>query len=146
MIVEYTTHGSALREISLNDSIVCPHSCIVLSTGQFVVSHVGSTQHRVLVVDTNGSIVKSYGGPEGSSTGQLNSPYHLTIDTFDNVLVADCNNHKVQVLSSTLTHLYDITLSKHQLSRPYRLHLDEFNGRLYIGEPSGRLFVLDKCE
>ena len=38
-IVEYTTQGSLLREISLNDSIDCPYSCIELSTGLFVISH-----------------------------------------------------------------------------------------------------------
>ena len=111
-IAEYTTQGDLVREIKLDDSIDLLQCCVELSTGQFVVSHDGSAQHRVLIIDTNGRIVKSYGGPSGSSPGQLIDPYRLTVDTYDNVLVADCRNNKVQVSSAALTHLYDVTLPK----------------------------------
>ena len=131
-----------MREISLDISIDSPQHSIELSTGQFVVCHVGATQNRVLIVDNEGHIIKSYGGPKGSSTGQLNGPRCLTVDRYDNVYVADYNNNKVQLLSSTMTHLCDVTLSKHQLSQPCRIHLDEMNGLMYIAEGSGRLLVV----
>ena len=131
-----------MRDISLDDSIDYPWHSIELSTDQFVVCHQGFTQHRVLIVDNEGHIIKSYGGPAGSSTGQLNGPCCLTVDRYDNVYVADYNNNKVQLLSPTMTHLCDVTLSKHQLRQPYRIHLDEMNGLMYIGERSGRLLVV----
>ena len=131
-----------MRAISLDDSIDGPQYSIELSTGQFVVCHEGATQHRVLIVDNEGHIIESYGGPDGSSTGQLDGPRCLTVDRYDNVYVADWNNDKVQLLSPTMTHLCDVTLSKHQLSEPCRIHLDEMNGLMYIGEGSGRLLVV----
>src|SRR5271163_980830 len=94
-ISEYTTEGRLVREISLDDSIDWPCICVELSTGQFVVSHAGSTQHRVPIVDTSGCIIKSYGGPQGgSSAGQLNDPYDLAVDSSDNILVADQSSNK----------------------------------------------------
>ena len=142
-IEEYTTTGSLIRSITLDASIDNPLHAIELSSGQFVVCHWGSAQHRVCVVDTTGRIVHSYGGPPGSSTGQLNGPLSLAVDTRGYVFVADCNNNRVQLLSPTLTPLGDVTTPGHQLSGPYRLHLDELNGRLYVGESlSSRVFVL----
>jgi hypothetical protein len=145
-IREYTTHGSVTREINLDVSIDYPWHAIELSSGQFVVCH-GNVllrqQPRVCIVDTSGLIIQSYGGPRGSSTGQLSYPLCLAVDKRGCVLVADYFNHKIQILSPTLTHLGDVTLpSEHELRYPQRLHLDELNGRLYVGEGIGRLFVL----
>jgi len=137
-IQEYTTHGSLIRDISLDSSIDHPWHCVQLSTGNFVVSHFGG-QHRVCAVDRNGHIIQSYGGSQGSGVGQLGNPRHLAVDIHDNVLAADYSNDKVQLLSPTLTHLGDIVIPGHQLKHPYALHFDEQNQRLYIGE---RMFVL----
>ena len=133
-IEEYTTTGSLIRSITLDASMDDPQHAIELSSGQFVVCHAGSAQHRVCVVDTTGHIVHSYGGPRGSSTGQLKGPRSLAVDTRGYVFVADCGNHRVQLLSPTLTHLGDVTTPGHELRRPCALHLDELNGRLYVGE------------
>ena len=141
-IEEYTTTGSLIRSITLDASIDNPQHAIELSSGQFVVCHVGNAQHRVCVVDTNGHIVHSYGGPRGSSTGQLNAPWSLAVDTRGCVFVADYWNHRVQLLSPTLTHLGDVTTPGHKLCCPCGLHLDELNGRLYVGDTSRRLLVL----
>ena len=73
-IEEYTTSGSLIRSIKLDVSIDDSRHAIELFSGQFVVCHQGSTQHRVCVVDTAGRIVHSYGGPKGSSAGQLDAP------------------------------------------------------------------------
>ena len=146
-IVEYATSGSLIRSFKLDVSIDNAQQAIELSNGQFVVCHPDSTQHRVCVVDTAGRIVHSYGGPKGSSAGQLNAPFRLAVDKRGCVLVADCDNKKVQVLSPTLTRLGDVTTPGHQLKQPCALHLDELSNRLYVGEscsPS-RWFVLS-CE
>jgi len=142
-IQEYTTDGSLIREISLNSSIDCLYHCVSLSTGNFVVSQTGR-RHLVCIVDINGHIIQSYGGPRGSGVGQLNHPRHLVVDIDDNVLVADSRHHRVQLLSHTLTYLGDIVIPGHQLNYPHSLHFDELNHRLYIGEWGGkRVFVLD---
>jgi len=129
-------------EISLDSSIRGPWHCVQLSTGKFVVCHYGA-QHRVCIVDTSGHIIQSYGGSQGSVVGQLNYPRHLAVDIHDNVLVADIDNKRVQLLSPTLTYLGNIDIPGHQLNDPYTLHFDQLNHRLYIGEwGDGRLFVL----
>ena len=46
-IGEYTTSGSLIRSIKLDVSIDNAQHAIELSSGQFVVCHAGSTQHRV---------------------------------------------------------------------------------------------------
>jgi len=113
-----------------------------VSTGNFVVIDLGR-QHRVCIVDTSGHIIQSYGGSQGSGVGQLNYTGHIAVDIHDNVLVVDCDNHKLQLLSPTLTYLGDIVIPRHQLNRPNTLHLDVINHRLYIGELDGGLiFVL----
>ena len=137
-IREYTTHGDVRREINLDVSIDYPEHSIELSSGQFVVCHWGDTQHRVCTVDTSGRIVQSYGGPPGSSAGQLNGPRCLAVDKRGYVLVTDLFNNKVQILSPALTHLCDVTLPEHKLRGPCRLHLDEQRERLYVGEDRER--------
>ena len=115
---------------------------IELPSGQFVVCHWGDAQHRVCVVDTDGCIVHSYGGPPGSSAGQLNGPYRLAVDTRGCVFVADNSNNRVQVLSPTLTRLGDVTTPGHQLKWPFALHLDELSGRLYVGDVRGDVLII----
>jgi len=148
-IAEYTTEGMLLREIRLDESIKGPQHCAELSTGQFVVCQWDGTHHGVVIVDANGAIVMSYGGPIGSPTRPRYGLRGLAVDTSDNILVADSDNHKVQLISSTLTHLRDVRLSNRNLRDPYSVHLDEFSDRLYIGEGgwgsgNDRLFVLDR--
>ena len=52
-------------------------------------------------------IVQSYGGPQGSSAGQLNMPCSLAVDIHGKVLVADWHNNKVQILTPALTYICD---------------------------------------
>jgi len=69
----------------------------------------------------------------------------LAVDKRDNVMVVDCNNRRVEVLSRTLTHLGFIDIPGHDLYQPNTLYLDEVNRRLYIGEglrSNGGVFVL----
>jgi len=139
---EYTTDGCFIRQISLVDCMDCLMHCVQLSTGNFVVCHFGRN-HRVCIVDPSGHIILSYGTSNGSGVGQLNYPCHLAVDTHDNVLVADCNNNRVQLLSPSLTYLGDLVIPGHQLNKPATLHVNELNHRLYIGEFGGeRIFVL----
>jgi len=141
-IAEYTTAGELVREIRLDEYVKGLQHCVQLSTGQFVVCHSGYPHHGVTIVDAEGR------RPAGSSTGRWSEPRGLAVYASDNILVADCYNDKVRLLSSTLTHLHDVTLPNYQLRRPYSVHLDKFSDRLYIGEgewgsDNNRLFVLN---
>ena len=131
-----------IRSIKLHVSVDDPQHAIELSSGQFVVCHAGSTQHRVCVVDTAGRIVHSYGGPPGWSAGQLNYPYSVAVDSRGCVFVADFINNRVQVFSPALTRLGDVTTPGHRLNGPCALHLDELNGRLYISEIERNVLII----
>jgi len=140
-VQEYTTTGNLVREIKLDVSLDCPQHCVELPSGQFVVSHLGSTQHRVCIVDASGRISGSYGGPQGSMTEQLRDPRRLAVDSLGNVFVVDCSNDRIEMLSPKLVHLGYLSVAGLQLNRPYTLHVDESSGRLYIGEWVGRVIV-----
>jgi len=66
----------------------------------------------------------------------------MAIDSQGFVFVADCGNNRIELLDSTLTHFGYVYTAGHQLSQPHALHFDQGNGRLYIGEFSGRVVVL----
>jgi len=138
-IQEFTTHGRLIKKIRLHSSIVKPIHCVELSTGNFVVSHIG-TRHRVCIVDTSGRIIQSYGGSPGSGVRQLDNPCHIAVDRNDNVLVDDILN--TDLSRPTLTYLGDIVIPGHQLNHPSVVHFDELNQRLYIGEWRGRRFIV----
>ena len=136
---EYTTDGHLVRTIRLDDSIDEPRHAVELSTGQLVVCHHSDkTQHRVLLVDTEGRIVRSYGGAQGSAVGQLSGPVYLAVDSFDNVLVADFYNYRLSLLNSEMTRLGDVPLTN---GFPYRLYFDQLNGLLYTGTLRGQVTV-----
>ena len=100
----------------------------------------GAIKNRACIVDMSGCIIHSYSGLRESAV-QLCRPYRLAVEKHDCVFVADRHNHKVKILSPTLTHLGNVTLTQNKLSYPNCLHLDELNGRLYI-EDYGRVVVL----
>ena len=107
----------------------------------FVVSF-SFPQHRVCIVDGSGRVLYSYGGPHGSGDGQLNCPLQLTVDKFDNVLVADHGNNRIVLLSPTLSLLGYIQTPGHQLNSPSALQFDARKRCLYIGQQDGNLIVL----
>ena len=133
-IKEFSTDGKLLREIQLPEDVVSPLHTIQLSSGEFIVSHGGIDDpvHRVCLIDSNGHVVKSYGGPKGSGTQQMNVPLHLAVDRNGFVFVADLND-RVLLLSPALTFVREV-LSREQLKwSPLRMWLDYDRYRLYVG-------------
>ena len=55
-------------------------------------------------------------GTEGSGIGQFDSPDSLSVSYNGDVYVADCNNHRIQILSSSLQHRR--TLTQQPINRP----------------------------
>jgi len=127
-IKEFSTDGKLLRQIQL------PWHTIQLSSGEFIVCHgkVSDPVHRVCLIDSNGHVVKSYGGPKGSGTQQMNVPAHLAVDRNGFVFVADVSNYRVLLLSPALTFVREV-LSREQLEwTPVRMWLDSDIRRLYV--------------
>ena len=143
-IEEYTTHGSLIRQINLDVSIDRPRHSIELSTGQFVVCHQGKQQDRVCIVDTAGRIIHSYGGQRGQSDRKLDYPVNLTLDTDNNVLVADRDNKRLVLFSSSLTHISTLkSLSDdYQLNKPQCIYLDLTTSRLFVYDLRTFCFVI----
>jgi len=134
-IKEFSTDGKLLRQIQLPEDVVSPWHTIQLSSGEFIVSQgiTGDPLHRVCLIDSNGHVVKSYGGPKGSGTQQVDVPVHLAVDRNGFVFVADLNNDRVLLLSPALTFVREV-LSREQLKwSPLRMWLDYDRYRLYVG-------------
>jgi len=131
-IKEFSTDGKLLRQIQLPKDVVSPWHTIQLSSGEFIVSHgvFPDPVHRVCLIDSNGHVLKSYGGPKGSGTQQV--PIHLAVDRNGFVFVADVDNDRVLLLSPALTFV-GVVLSREQLEwTPVRMWLDSDIRRLYV--------------
>jgi len=150
-IKEFSSHGDLLHEITLPDDVIHPRHAIQLTSGQFVVSHgdISDRVHGVCMITADGrQIVHSHSGQSGSSTDQCLYPRHLAVDSSECVLVADYYNHRVKLLSPTLTYIRDVVSSDLLKWEPDRLCLDKQSHRLYVvenecksGKWTGRVLV-----
>ena len=87
------THESSLLNGQLSGNV---RDIAVDSTGALYLADTGN--HRILVFDTNGTILRQWGGL-GPAPGALNNPWGLAIDRNDWVYVADTGNHRIQVFT-----------------------------------------------
>ncbi|ELT88576.1 hypothetical protein CAPTEDRAFT_86592, partial [Capitella teleta] len=72
-----------------------------VAVGQYgAIAITSRDSHCVRVYDKYGKSVISKIGGEGSGPGQLKQPLGLCLDRYENIVVADAGNHRVQVLSS----------------------------------------------
>jgi len=144
---EYTTHGTLVREISLQQvGITHPWHAVQLSTGDYVVSQ---EPGAVSVIGVDGQVVRSYGQSQASNVGWMNLPRSLAVTKNDNILVADCGNYRILSLDSSLSCAQVLALPIDSgLQQPFGLCLDETRGRLYISECTGgyRVFVFESRE
>jgi len=135
-IKEFSTDGQLLNVLTPPQDVVSPWHAVQLSSGQFVVCHgrTGDPLHRVCLIGSDGSVVKSFGGPPGSGSQQMDAPYHIAIDRNEFVFVVDLNNDRVLLLSPQLTFVRDV-VSRVQLKwKPRRVHLDSDRGHLYVAD------------
>lgn len=103
------------------------------STGTWILTQADSTSgvHRVCEINSQGELLKSYGGQRGSEPGQLNLPVHIAVDQLTGrVFVADAGNHRVLMFDDQLT-LLGIVLIVATSNLPWRLSFD--SGTLVIG-------------
>jgi len=142
----FTTHGTLLLNIQLHADIERPCHAVQLSTGQFLVSHVGSL-HRVCLVGVDGAVVRSYGGQQGSQLTQMSLPAGLAVDREGCVFVADQYNDRLLVIDQSLSSAYKMFVCVDGgLKGPYSLWYDQSRKRLSIGELAGRVIVIDNLK
>jgi len=141
---EYTTHGTLVREISLQQvGVSKPWHAVQLSTGDFVVSD--TNLGAVSVVGVDGQAVRSYDQSQASNVGPMSYPASLAVTKNDNILVADYGNNRIVSLSSA----HELVLPvDNGIQMPFGLFLDELRNRLYVGEFTGenRVLVFDNVQ
>ena len=79
---------------------------------------------------------KSFGA-EGSGPGQFNQPKGVEIDVRGNILVADCDNHRIQQLSSTGKHLETVGACGSeplQFRNPGGIAVHPHTNKMYVAE------------
>lgn len=137
-VKEFTTDGQLIRQLQLPPDVTWPRYTIQLSSGEFIVCH-GSCYdqlHRVCLISPDGQVVKSYGGPKGSGSQQMNIPSHLAVDRHGFVFVAD-RNRRVMLLSPSLTYIRDIVSRGQLQGYPQRLYLHVDESRLFVAVDKG---------
>ena len=141
-VQEYTTHGTLVREISLQNALSLTCHAVQLSTGDYVVSHCTSPG-EVSVVGVDGRVVRRYRPSDSSHLGQMEYPMSLAVTKNDDIFVADSGNYRILSLNSSLSCAHELALPVDGgMKGLWGLCLDESRGRLYISEYSGQLRVL----
>ena len=145
-IIEYTPIGSCVREIQVNaidENIDGLHHAIQLDDDRFLICHATTTtHHRVCIIDSNGRMMKSYGGGRGSGIGQMNIPSYLAIDRNGFILVADQLNNRIIQLDTSLEFIREFISGSVGLKNPRRMHLHKKTRRLFIGELNERYITI----
>ena len=149
-IIEYTPTGSCVREIRVNaidETIAGLQHAIQLDDDRFVICHITTTHGlaRVCEIDSNGRMMKSYGGEPGSGITQMDYPCYLAGYQNGFILVADFYNNRIIQLDPSLEFIGEFILSSVGLKKPWRMHLHEKPRRLCIGdgiEPNIAIFDL----
>jgi len=140
-IKEFSPDGELLQVLMLSEDLVWPWHAVQLSSGQFIVCHgrCNDPLNQVCLVDSDGIVVKSLGGPPGSGSKRFRQPFHLAVDRNDCVFVLDKGNRRVLLVSPETLLVRDVVVSPEQLwcphtsmVEPLRVHVDDNKGHLYV--------------
>lgn len=104
--------------------------------GEIYVSD-GYGQHRVHRFAADGQLLRSW-GEEGTGPGQFALPHSLVVDRRGRVLVADRENHRVEIFDANGTHLDSWT----GLLQPMDLFIDAADV-IYVAEAQQRISIYD---
>jgi DNA-binding beta-propeller fold protein YncE len=150
-ILEYTTNGSLVREIFLNQSDfdLRKFHAIQLTSDLFLVSCWNETNkvYDVIEVDSKGRVVVSYTEQLQSTTQHaFNLPLRLSVDKNNEfIVVADCSNNRIVILNRTLNccaRELNVMSVDGGLQSPSGLYFDASQNRLIVGEWRGQCRVL----
>jgi len=133
--------------VKLSPDITSPRSVIMTTRKTFIVSHGRGPHemHRVCEVDMTGRVLKSFGSTPGNDVGQLDIPWHVSLDDEERVIVADTFNDRVLLMNKQLTSPRVLATwrpqSRDDARGPQRLHYDSHTGRLLVGLYTGHVDV-----
>ena len=85
-----------------------PYGIAVNSAGQLVVTDAFSDSVSVYGVN-DGKRVRQFGS-SGTRDNNFRNPYHVTVDTRDNILVSDCGNDCVKAFDATGRRRFSFTV------------------------------------
>jgi len=73
-IKEFSTDGQLLQTVDLSQDVTPCHA-IQLCSGEYIVCHGAAADrlHRVCLIGSDGQVVKSYGGLQGSGSERMNA-------------------------------------------------------------------------
>ena len=97
----------------------------------------GYGNSRVHVYSPDGKLKKSWGQP-GVGEGDFNTPHNIWVDRKGRVLVADRENHRVQVFDLDGRHL----ATWPDFIQPTDIHVDK-DGTVYVAELRNRVTICD---
>jgi len=130
-LLEFTTHGSLVREICLPDWVSRPWHAVQLSTGDYVVSQ--DMLPGVISIGEDGQVRHRYRQAPGVI--QMKNPGSLAVTENDDILVADQGNNRILSMNSSLSCLQELVLPVDGgIQGHWHLCLDETRGRLYVDE------------
>jgi len=135
---EFSKDGELLQTVDLSQDVLSPLHAIQLCSGEYIVchGHLEDPVHRVCLIGSDGQVVKSYGGLQGSGSQQMYVPAQLAVDRNGFVFVVDVNNRRVLLLSPALTYMREVVTwtDGHIVVYPVRVHLDVDRQRLYVAD------------
>jgi len=142
MLKLFSTDGVLQVTVNLQPDIVNVTSAVELTPGQYLVSQSPSDSnginqlHRVCVVNSEGEVLHTHGGFQGSHHTLLNSPRDVAIDKDGFVYVVEENISRLIVLTPKLGYIHCINnvaslISRSSLSAP-RLKIDKQLMRIYV--------------
>jgi tripartite motif-containing protein 71 len=98
-IQRFTVEGTQASVILPPGTLSHPKGLAVKGTRLYIAD---DQRHRILVTDTGGNIIRSFGG-SGTGPGQLNFPYGVAVDPAGRIFVADNLNHRILRFSTAST-------------------------------------------
>jgi len=145
---EYTTHGTLVREISLQQTgVTHPWHAVQLSTGNYVVSFTSPAPGVVIVVGVHGQVVHRC-DQSTSNVVRMSSPRSLAVTKNNDILVAGYSNNRIVSINNSLSSVESLALTVDGgIRQPVGLRLDKSRRRLYVSEESGgRVLVFESMD
>lgn len=134
--------------ITLSPDVTGPLSVVMTTMKTFIVTY-GISWHNingVCELDMTGRVLKAFGSSPGCDVGQLNSPWHVSLDAKERVIVADCGNSRVLLMNKQLSSprvllTWHPQLPSDEDDYPMTLDYDDHTGCLLVGLESGHVDV-----
>ena len=139
------TFGTLIKVIGDNDGIKFEYPIDVKlnSKGELIVA----SNHKIDILSSGDyKLVKTIGSQNhGNKNGEFNIPYSCDIDLFDNILVSDFGNHRVQIFDSNgkWINTFGKQGSDYGCLNYYRgITVDNENGDIYVFDSNNNRLVV----